>query len=85
MEAIALDVADLQGQTRMAMILRILSFPGQPQNTNMGNDRRILPCGKTEAVKHSINSLFDGKNIRESAASGSKRLIEVSLKANTIH
>jgi hypothetical protein len=44
-------------------------------------DRRTLPCGKAEGVKHSINSLFEGKNIREIAASGSKRLIEVSLKA----
>jgi hypothetical protein len=74
-----LDEADLRGQTRMATILRILSGPGQPKI--MGSDRRTLPCGKDEGVKHSINSLFDGKNIRERAASGSKRLIEVSLKA----
>lgn len=40
-----------------------------------------LPWGKADAVKHSINSLFDGKNIRERVASGSKRLIEVSLNA----
>jgi len=63
----------------MATILRILSGPGQLKF--MGSDRRTLPCGKAEEVKHSINSLFEGKYIRESAASGSKRLIEMSLKA----
>jgi len=48
---------------------------------NFGDDRRShLPWGRADAVKHSINSLFDGKNIRERVASGSKRLIEVSLK-----
>jgi hypothetical protein len=44
-------------------------------------ERRIdysvsLPCGRADGVKYSSNSELDGKNIRERAVSGSRRLWE---------
>lgn len=35
-----------------------------------------LPCGRADGVKYSSNSELDGKNIRESAVSGKRRLRE---------
>jgi len=51
-----------------------LGRSGSSRSNKDGNDPPNS-CGKAETVKHSINSLFDGKNTRERAASGSKRLI----------
>lgn len=64
----------------MVGILQILSTNCQPiKNEWIAGGITGLPLGTAEGLKHSISSLFDGKYIRERAASGSKRLIEMSL------